>query len=402
MQLNERIILNKDIEIFDPETPANGDINDYGDKEPFSYLRYRHRHRVFTITPLMKEMLEYCRSPLTVQELVEWVSENQGCSEELVYPVVTRFLKRMVKLDIIVPGENQKKREQLTILNEIMDSKKFGNFILLEELGRNSKTILYKCFSSKEERQTVYTLKILTDESSRRESLRKSFEREVRISKDLPPHENIRTCISASAYYNIPYMVLEYIDGESLPGITDKISLNTKYEIARQLMSAIGHLHRHGILHGDIHASNFLIDSDDVVHLIDLGMAYYEHEKKVRHGGVPRYMPPERMPEHSYQFSKCQGDYVAEVFQTGVCLYLLFSGEYPFHGKLLTDLRHSIKNSTPPPLNSTCMGEPIPEKVSKIIFKSLEKNPASRYQSVSEMLQEWKIAIKQRTIKQPV
>jgi len=151
------------------------------------------------------------------------------------------------------------------------------------------------------------------------------------------------------------------------------------------------HLHRHQILHGDIHSSNFLIDTENNLHLIDLGMGYFEHERAVSHGGVPRYMPPERMPDDNLAFSEMKGDYVSEIFQIGVCLYFLFSGDYPFNGLLLQDLASSIKHDAPPPLTKTPLGETIPQPIADIISKSMEKDPSRRVPTCRRFLQAWSL-----------
>jgi eukaryotic-like serine/threonine-protein kinase len=382
MQADDRIILREDAEIIEPNRFPDDDS--CPQQEISVYLRIRGK--TVTITPVMKEILEFCRTTHTVDEIVQWISEHQGCSCSSIYPAVTEFLKRMAKFGALIHNEDRTNKTT-SILERIKQSKRIDGFILLEEVGKNSKVILYKCTMPRDS-QTFYTIKILTRQGSRR-----SFLREFRILNNLPPHENIRKVITASEYYSTPYILLEYVDGEPMSHIIEELSLETRCRIAQQIMSAIDHLHRHGILHGDIHASNFLIDDYSHVHLIDLGMAYYEGEKEVSHGGIPWYMPPERMPEHNYLFSKHKGNYVSEVFQVGVCLYLLFSGEYPFHGKLLRDLRQSIQYNMPPPLTHTDTGEALPEPVSAIIFKSMEKDPAARYQSVAEMLQDWTVAM---------
>jgi serine/threonine-protein kinase len=385
--LHRKIILYKNVEIQDGVQAMKG----LDEKENFSFLKVRHD--VVTITPIMREILEVARTPHTLDELIRWVAESQSCSYESIYQAVYSFLKRMGRLGALVYEEEQVGNKP-TILAELEETKKLGDFTLLEQIGASYKVALYKCISA-EKGAHAYTIKIFLKRKPR-ESLLKEFIKEYEILNFLPPHRNVRKVIDASVYDDIPYILFEHIDGVSMSDVVDEVSLETKYSIAHQLMTAMDHLHRHQILHGDIHSSNFLIDPENNLHLIDLGMGYFEHERGIGHGGVPRYMPPERMPDDSLDFSEKKGDYVSEIFQIGVCLYFLFSGEYPFNGLLLRDLASSIKHDAPPRLIKTPLEEKIPQTIADIISKSMEKDPSRRYQRVADLLQAWSLAIRNR------
>jgi serine/threonine-protein kinase len=369
-----KIALGKDIVIFDRAAAKGSGL--YGEKEDISYLEFRNR--VVTITPLMKEILEICRAPHTANEVVQLISGRLQCSHRAIDSSVDVFLKRMMKLGVLVPESELRRRDPAAEFEKVQ---KLGDFKLLEELGRNRKVRLYKCA---DDNGNLHAIKLKIGGSPDG-----SFMREFEILKSLPPHENIRKCIDASAHHGMPFIVFEYVDGRPMSDITEDFSIDTKYFIAWQMLSAISHIHHHKILHGDIHASNFLIGQSGHVHVIDFGMSFREHEEDVDHGGVPQYMSPERMPDHNYLFSKRKGDYVSEIFQVGVCLYLLFSGQYPFNGELLKDVRKLIQFESPSPLTQTDLGEPIPHQFSEIIYRALEKDPAARYQDIQAMICDW-------------
>ena len=383
--LHRKIILYKNVEIQDGVPAMKG----LDEKENFSFLKVRHD--IVTITPIMREILEVARTPHTLDELIKWVAETRSCSYESIYQPVYSFLKRMGRLGALVYEEEQI-GDKPAILTELEDTKKLGDFTLLEQITKSYKVALYKCIRE-EKGAHAYTIKILLKRKPR-ESLLKEFIKEYEILNFLPPHRNVRKVVDASVYDDIPYILFEHVDGVSMSDVVDEASLEAKYSIAHQLMTAMDHLHRHQVLHGDIHSSNFLIDPENNLHLIDLGMGYFEHERTVSHGGVPRYMPPERMPNDSLAFSEMKGDYVSEIFQIGVCLYFLFSGDYPFNGLLLKDLASSIKHDAPPPLTKTPLEEPIPQPIADIISKSMEKNPSRRYQRVADLLQAWSLAVR--------
>jgi len=372
-----KIVLRNDAEIYDPKLA--GEITASED-----YIFLRCNGDVVTISPLMKDILEQARTPQTKEELAAWLSIQQHCPYEKIYPSVDAFLHRMIKFGAVVKEQDAVPQES-NLFNEIDQAKRIDDFILLDLVGKNRSVAIYKCHKEGIPVQ-LFSIKALIAKESKRE-----FFKEADILTSIPNHPNVRRAYESNvSKNNIPYLLLDYVDGKSISdsAIKREVPLPIKYKIASQVIASMVHLHAHGILHGDIHASNFLVDNEYRVHLIDLGMAFYENED-AHHGGIPRYMPPERMPDHNYSFSKMKGDYVSEVFQIGICLYLLISGSYPFDGLLLKDLAKSIKYESPPPLTETFLHEPIPVEVSNIIFRAMAKDRNERYQSMTEMLHEW-------------
>ncbi|HTH54645.1 MAG TPA: protein kinase [Cyclobacteriaceae bacterium] len=375
--VSTKIVLRNDAVIYDPQLA--GEII-----SPEKHIFLRCNGDVVTITPLMKDILEQARTPQTKEELAAWLSIQQHCPYDKIYPSVETFLRRMMKFGAVVK-EQDSAPPDANIFDKIDQAKKIDDFILSDLIGKNRSVAIYKCHREGIPVQ-LFSMKVLIANESK-----KDFFKEADILTSMPYHPNVRRCFkSAVSQDNVPYLLLDYVDGSSISDslIKRETPLHIKYRIASEVMSGIEHLHKHHVLHGDIHASNFLVDPDHHVHLIDLGMAFYENED-THHGGIPRYMPPERMPDHSYSFSKMKGDYVSEVFQVGICLYLLMSGSYPFDGLLLKDLAKAIKNELPAPLTETSMHEPIPTEISDVIFKAMAKDRNDRYQSVGEMLHEW-------------
>ncbi len=346
---------------------------------------------VVTITPLMREILEVARTPHTVEELIQWVAKTYYFSYESIRPIVYSFLARIGRLGGLVYEENQPGSGP-AIVDKIEQAKSFAGLTVLKRIAKSHKVAVYKCCKPGDD-SSYFTLKVWLGRNPEA-SVKRDFFREFEILRALPAHRNIRSCLDASVYDGIPYLLFEYLSGVPMSDKVSQVSLATKIDIARQLMLAIDHLHGHGVLHGDIHASNFLLNQDNCLHLIDLGMAYAEQEDKIHHGGKPRYMPPERMPDHPLDFSATKGDYRSEVFQVGVCLYFLFSGRYPFNGLLLKDLATSIKYKAAAPLEKTPLGEMIPEHITRVISKSMEKAPGNRYDGVAEMMKAWELGIK--------
>lgn len=331
----------------------------------------------------MRQILDAVKIPCTYSTLLDNLSNTWNCPQEQFKNSVYKFMKRMSKLGVVIPEAQlvQEDNHVAVKVHSVIDG-----YELLEEIVNNHKVEIYKCIN--QSNNTFYTLKLLGVHEL--EKSRDRFLREFTILESLPAHKNVRQCITRGQYGNSPYIIFEYIDGKPISYYIQVFSLAKKLSVGLQMLEAVEHLHRNDIMHGDIHIGNFLIDTADTVKLIDLGLAFSRQEAVVKHGGVARYMPPERMPDDNLFFSHKTGTCVSEVFQMGVCLYLLLSGEMPFHGTYLKDLVQSIKYNEPLPLLCSAIGENISSDIHKIIFKSLQKDPAARYQSLTEMIHDWK------------
>jgi eukaryotic-like serine/threonine-protein kinase len=382
-QAMKRLVLVENGQVRDGST-----VSELLAMEKFSLLKLRSKE--ITITPIMREILEAFRTPQTPEHVLQQVAANNQCSRESIVEAVASFMNRMMKLGALVSEEKAQIQKRHSIFDNWEEMKTFQEFTLLELIGKKSEAYLFKCCRN-DDPSALYTLKILLSKKSS-----SGFLREVKILESIPPHRNIRRSIHASSFEGeFPYLLLEYIDGKSISDrtIKNETPLKDKCKIIHGMLSSINHLHRNNILHGDIHSSNFLADAEFVVHLIDLGMSHRIGEEAAGHGGVANYMAPERLPNHNLNFSNGQGDFLSEIFQLGICLYLLLSGNYPFNAFLLRELAHAIQHEPPPPLEFTRLGEPIPELLSDVVFKALEKKPCDRYQSVSGMLTAWNEAV---------
>lgn len=378
-------MLEKKVEFIERTAASNSDKK-FELEASLSFLKLKTK--VITITPLMKEILGFLDIPHSVDEIVNWISSQKHCSYNDMYSSVYKFLDRMVKIGVVV-REQEQKVERDTFFSDWSTNNKFKDYTLLDQIGKKSDVFLFKCCETKKP-EIFYTIKIMVGGKSKT-----GFFREAVLLKSLPPHPSIRKCFySSDADDEFPHLLLEYVAGKPISNseVKDKLPLPLKCVAAHKILLALQHMHNHGVLHGDIHASNFLIDEAGDVKLIDLGMSHHLGDDQVGHGGIAKYMAPERMPDSRLKFSNKQGNYQSEIFQVGICIYLLLSGRHPFGGMLLRDLAREIKYSDPDPLMVTPLGETIPKPIAEVVFKSLEKEPEFRYQSVAEMISAWEKA----------
>lgn len=203
---------------------------------------------------------------------------------------------------------------------------------------------------------------------------------------------NFTRKILKKGYYNgKPSIWMEYIEGVSLYELSQKkqISLTLFIDIAIKLVTAINELHQNNIIHKDISSKNILIDLNNEIKLIDLEHAV-RHEYKIRNfsnlnklEGTLEYISPELTGRINQVV-----DVRSDLYSIGVVLYKLLTGVYPFSHKDAGEFIYShiaIKPKSPIKINNE-----IPEVVSKVVMKLLEKKSDNRYQTAIGLLKDLK------------
>lgn len=182
---------------------------------------------------------------------------------------------------------------------------------------------------------------------------------------------------------DVPYIIMEYIQGKSLVHYLkeDSLDFNQKISIILQIASALELVHSHGILHRDIKPSNVLITNDFCIKILDFGTAYIPDsslgsEKKFL--GSPAYMAPENF------YSTENIDRRSDIFSLGVLSYELITGIKPFEAESLAGLIELIQNSRP--IEPIKLVPDIPSWIQDILAKMLAKYPEDRFQNVSEII----------------
>jgi serine/threonine-protein kinase len=169
-------------------------------------------------------------------------------------------------------------------------------------------------------------------------------------------------------------LLMEYVEGHTLdeieaPGIKQLIP------IFIQVASALGHMHRRGVYHGDLKPSNIMLREDGRVKLIDFGTAWIKGDDKNRVQGTPQYMAPE-------QASERQVDERTDIYNLGATMYRMFTGRYAQQGIPIL----GVGEPTTRKLTSPILIQPaIPGTVNETILACLEINPDRRPAGVFEI-----------------
>lgn len=209
-------------------------------------------------------------------------------------------------------------------------------------------------------------------------------------------HPNIVKVRDLASYGGMPYIAMEYVDGEDLLGIGFRRDL-TFWQVAEvvwKVSDVLDLVHARNIWHRDIKPQNILMDRSGELKLIDFGIATIEREQddatKTGEGlimGTPAFLSPEQAARGKMG----QIDGRADLYSLGAVMYYLLTGRRPFTGKSAVEILHANMNKPPP--HPHTVDELIPAGLVEICLKLLAKDPSERFQKAAELkaaVEEWR------------
>ncbi len=267
-----------------------------------------------------------------------------------------------------------------TMIGQIID-----NYKILEVIGRGGMGVVYKATDLN--LQKTVALKMIDPFYARNESFLKRFRTEA-IALAKLENKNIVGVYALRETDNGIFMVMEYVMAKTVSDwLKEKgpFSINDTVKIIRQLLNAIGHAHKVGVIHRDIKPNNILLCEDGTVKVMDFGLAkliqeHGEQSTLTQTAGTLYYMSPE-------QIKGAKIDNRTDIYSIGMTIYEMLTGRTPFEkdaGEY--NIQKQIiegKIESPEKYNPG-----IPKYFVKFIMKALEKNPDKRFQDVTSMLSE--------------
>ncbi|HEY8413764.1 MAG TPA: protein kinase [Pyrinomonadaceae bacterium] len=275
-----------------------------------------------------------------------------------------------------------------------------GNYKILEKLGEGGQGTVYKAIDSKLGRTLV--IKVLPAELTSKEANLKRFEREARLASALD-HPNICTIFDLNEINGIHYIAMQYIEGRNVRQLVNgrPLSLESALSIALQTAEALGAAHARGIIHRDIKAGNVMVTPTGQVKVLDFGLAKLLDEDAARTSGIHHTEITEvGIPYGTATYAapeQARGDRVdarADVFSTGVLLYEMLAGTWPFQGHTAVEVRHAVLNDEPAPISKMRPGK-MPARLQDILDKALAKDPRDRYQRISYFAEDLKSVMRE-------
>ncbi len=218
---------------------------------------------------------------------------------------------------------------------------------------------------------------------------RQRFAREARSLAELS-HPNIVVIYDSGEFEDSPFIVMEYVRGETLAEIIRRrapMALGEKLRLMSELCAGLSHVHEAGIVHRDIKPANLAVDLHGRLKILDFGIARVDTDATLHAGrltqlavqiGTPGYMPPE-------QIESGEVDWRGDLFAVGAVAYELFSGREAFPGANTRQIERSVLAEQPVPLASSVPG--LDPAIAEVIASALEKDVSKRCQSAAELAQ---------------
>ena len=254
-------------------------------------------------------------------------------------------------------------------------------YLVIEDLGKGGMGKVYKVLDR--EINEKVALKLIKREISADRQTIERFQNEIKITRRIT-HKNVCRMYHLGRENDTYYITMEFIRGENLKKIirmTKELSLEATLNIARQICDGLVEAHRLGIVHRDLKPQNIMIDEEGDVRIMDFGIASSIETKGATLPGMmigtPEYMSPE-------QIDGGEVDARSDIYSLGIIIYELLTGKTPFSGE--TPWSVAVKHKNDLPHDPRELNPAIPEAMSRVILKCLEKQKEKRYQSAEELL----------------
>jgi eukaryotic-like serine/threonine-protein kinase len=261
----------------------------------------------------------------------------------------------------------------------------FGDYELLEEIGRGGMGVVYKA-RQRSLNRTIALKLILSGRFASKESVER-LRAEASAAAALR-HPNIVAIHEVGEVDGQHYFSMDYVAGRSLAEIVRErpVSADRAAAYVRAIAEAMEEAHRHGTLHRDLKPSNVLIDQHDQPHITDFGLAKRLDEESDltvsgQAIGSPSYMPPEQ----AVGKRSAIGPH-SDVYAMGALLYHLLTGRAPFSSETVEATLFQVLHNDP--VSPRALNSSVPRDLETICLKCLEKEPARRYPTAQRLAEE--------------
>jgi hypothetical protein len=227
-------------------------------------------------------------------------------------------------------------------------------------------------------------VKLLREEYEDDPELRERFRREARSVARLR-HPNIITVFDVGEDGRRPFIVMEYLAGDTLKAILQlhpPLPLPDRLALAEELLAGLAHAHAAGIIHRDIKPANIMLDGDGVLKILDFGIARLGASGMTQDGvmlGTVNYMSPEQIVGRGVGHS-------TDIFAAGAVLYELIALGQAFPGQIDSGVLNRILHERPTPIEERVPG--IDAELARIVRRALERDQTQRYQDANTMLRD--------------
>jgi eukaryotic-like serine/threonine-protein kinase len=263
------------------------------------------------------------------------------------------------------------------------------HYRVVEKIGEGGQGTVYKVLDTTLDRPAV--IKVIPPDLTDSASNLVRFEREAKLASSLD-HPNICTIFGLHKVGDVQFIAMQFIEGRNVREIVDgkPLDLRRALSIAIQVTDALAAAHSRGIVHRDIKARNVMVTRAGTVKVLDFGLAKLienphsaASDPQLTEMGVPYGTSTYAAPE---QAQGLKADHRADIFSTGVLLYEMLAGTWPFRGKTALDVRYAVVYHKPKPIVEARGEDSAPlRRIQEILDKALAKAPQDRYQKIEDM-----------------
>lgn len=265
-----------------------------------------------------------------------------------------------------------------------------GNYVILDQLGEGGMGQVYK--ARHREMDRIVALKVLPPEKLGSKSGVKRFGQEVKAAARLH-HPNIVTAFDADISGGIPYLVMEYVEGQDLQVMLARrgpLQIDEAIDLILQTARGLAYAHEVGVIHRDIKPGNLVLDRQGVVRILDMGVAQIrqlaqdeepDSTQLTRDGaviGTVDFMSPEQAA------SAKRADHRSDIYSLGCTLCFLLTNQPVYRGDSVVDRLIAHRERAIPSLREA--RPDVSPQLEAVFRRMVAKDPDDRYQSVAELV----------------
>jgi CRP-like cAMP-binding protein len=255
-----------------------------------------------------------------------------------------------------------------------------GKYVIDKVIGEGGSSMVYHGIHSR--LNMPVAIKMLKHEMAMEPEFFEQFRNEARVIAQLD-HENILKVYDVEELYRTFFIIMEYVEGDSLKSVLrkeGKLSPSRTVELLLQICAGLGHAHEKGVVHSDVKPGNIVLHKNDRVKLVDFGFACApgtRDEKNIK--GTAYYVAPEQVKGQAV-------DERSDLYSLGIMAYEMMTGQRPCQlDDTIEILTWHLKQDVKDPRSVVA---DLPEELANLVIKATRRDPELRYRSVGQLVRD--------------